>query len=1005
MQKRLYLKKLVHAILSLALIASLLTPTVAFANDNAYAGDSSAASGNTSSASSNAAPENTAIPADAGEMAATGADANSETNGDVKNPAASAFKSATAISTEENDDTSADTESTEDSDQLTAKDYKLYDGKSFSTLNEAVSAGIAAAKPNDASAYENDEIIVIFKKSRTLSEMKNSIIGRLLAKSNISKLDNDDISVSVFSATNLGEEIAVVALPEDVTVEDALLVAANDPNVKFAQPNYVYHLLENEANDNSAADAASGSGAGSDEADLGSDSSDGSNDGSNDGSDNAGALNPLSVNPLYTPNDPKVTDNSQWWLNNINAISAWDIKRTEQAVTVGILDTGVRLTHKDLQPNLARDSAGNILAWDAVYRKPLQTAVNDGLRPNNGDADGHGTHVAGLVAARAGNGILGAGASYNAKILPVAVFSNNGGSNTARCSNAMDYLMSKKVETNLRVINMSLGGYGAENSNDQVLHGKITAAKNMGIVTVAAGGNGNPPNPAGSGPIVYTDYSIPSDWPEVTSVVAVESDNSHSWYSDYNQYKDISAPGTDIYSTWHNSDSGFKDSSGTSMAAPIVSGVFALLFAAAPGLSADQAQQIIYNSATDLGPAGRDDKFGYGLINARAALQALPPQITITANSATKTYDGNPLVANAYSISSGSLLAGHHIASVNVSGSQTKVGSSTNVASNAKIFDSSNNDVTANYLVYYAKGTLKVVSDPAFSGKLVTFTSALNSAKTLDVPARSLNGGTQLNLWQTNYCANQRFVMEYDNDGYYAIKNINSGLYLDIPAGNAFAGAKVIQWSGNNGNNQKWALLSNGNAGGGTYTLVSKLNSNYCINISGGSSANGASIILWPIEGHNNERFNINTISPTISDGIRNIKSASSGKLFDIKGGSTAQGAQTIIWPANGGDNQKFNFIYDAATGYYTIKCVKSGLLLDVNAGSSAPGARVIQWPANGGFNQKWVVLSGSSQGSWFIYSANSGLALDVNGGSTADGAMVITWDFHGKANQQWQLS
>ena len=129
--------------------------------------------------------------------------------------------------------------------------------------------------------------------------------------------------------------------------------------------------------------------------------------------------------------------------------------------------------------------------------------------------------------------------------------------------------------------------------------------------------------------------------------------------------------------------------------------------------------------------------------------------------------------------------------------------------------------------------------------------------------------------------------------------------------------------------------------------------------------------------------------------------SAKSGKLMDVAGASTAAGAQVIQWPANGGNNQRWNLVH-LGGDVYRIEAVHSGLALDVAGASTAPGAPVIQWPWHGDTNQRWRVVPLSGSDRFRITSVRSGHALDVEGESTADGARIIQWPWHGGANQQW---
>jgi hypothetical protein len=133
------------------------------------------------------------------------------------------------------------------------------------------------------------------------------------------------------------------------------------------------------------------------------------------------------------------------------------------------------------------------------------------------------------------------------------------------------------------------------------------------------------------------------------------------------------------------------------------------------------------------------------------------------------------------------------------------------------------------------------------------------------------------------------------------------------------------------------------------------------------------------------------------------IVSVNSAKNVDVYGASTADGAQVIQWPDNGGANQQWRF-EGVSQNVFRIVSVNSGKVLDVYGGSTADGAPVIQWPWNGGLNQQWR-FEAVGPGAYRIVSVKSAKVLDVYGRSTADGAPLIQWPWNGGANQQWRIN
>ncbi len=263
-----------------------------------------------------------------------------------------------------------------------------------------------------------------------------------------------------------------------------------------------------------------------------------------------------------------------------------------EKVTVAVIDTGCLMNHPDLVPNLESD-----LAKD-TYHDNYPVGAN-----YMEDSVGHGTHVAGIIAAVANNEEGVAGASYNCKVLPIRSFDDYGYTTSEDLYQAFEYIekLINEGHTDIKVINMSLGGYDWETepeSNDQLLLKKIETLRNEhDVLTIAAGGNGD----ANGTPI--TAPCFPSDFPNVLSVTSLNRYGADSSWSDYNIYKDVSAPGEEIVSTYLTKD--YASLSGTSMATPLVSGIAALLYSVEPGASATDIENAIVTSGHKIENRGR----------------------------------------------------------------------------------------------------------------------------------------------------------------------------------------------------------------------------------------------------------------------------------------------------------------------------------------------------------------------------------------------------------------
>ena len=249
---------------------------------------------------------------------------------------------------------------------------------------------------------------------------------------------------------------------------------------------------------------------------------------------------------------------------------------------VAIIDSGVDLTHPDLIRRLG----------------PGYNVLADDRSPN--DENGHGTHVAGIIASQPNNDEGVAGITWFNPIMAVKALNADGYGTSIDVAKGIRWA----VDHGAKVINLSLGNY----QPSSVLEEAIRYADAHDVVLVAASGNDSTSQP-----------SFPAAYPEVISVGAVNPDLSYALYSNYGDYVDVVAPGTNIASTFAGHR--YAALSGTSMAAPHVTALAALIRSVNPRLSNDEVRDIILESADDLGERGKDPYYGYGLINVYRALE------------------------------------------------------------------------------------------------------------------------------------------------------------------------------------------------------------------------------------------------------------------------------------------------------------------------------------------------------------------------------------------------
>ena len=313
--------------------------------------------------------------------------------------------------------------------------------------------------------------------------------------------------------------------------------------------------------------------------------------------------------PVHAAADPLLAQ--QWGLFAIGADHVWTTT-TGQGVIVAVVDSGSG-PHPDLAENLlpGRSFSGS----------------TETINGNDIDSSGHGSHVAGIIAAVANNGIGGSGVAPNAKILPIQVLDQAGQGDARDVAAGVRFA----ADNGARVINLSLGGATESSSLTQA----ITYANDKGVLVVAAAGNGG----AADKP------KWPASLDLTLAVTAVDQANNATSFDQRGDYIDLSAPGANIVST---AKGDYVTLSGTSMAAGFVAGAAALLFAAEPRVTNAQVRDILLRTATDIGEPGRDVTFGAGLINmvaALAELQRMYPPIAAPQLAAVG-HVGETLVAN-----------------------------------------------------------------------------------------------------------------------------------------------------------------------------------------------------------------------------------------------------------------------------------------------------------------------------------------------------------------------
>lgn len=279
------------------------------------------------------------------------------------------------------------------------------------------------------------------------------------------------------------------------------------------------------------------------------------------------------------PSDQGLLGGSQWGMYKIqaasNLTSGWDITHGNPSVKVAVVDSGIDAAHEDL--------AGKI--------KNIKNCTDSTTAD---DLFGHGTHVAGIISAKTNNKIGVAGVGYNISLINAKALSDNGSGYYSWIADCITW----SADQGASVINMSLGG----TDSSQMLQDAINYARDKGVVIVAAAGNSN-----------SSGFFYPAAYDQVISVAATDDYDGRASFSNFGNWVDVAAPGVSILSTLPSHTNYFKTKnygylSGTSMAAPYVSGLAGLLYS--ENLKRDEVQNAIFQNSDQIAGTGKFWKYG-----------------------------------------------------------------------------------------------------------------------------------------------------------------------------------------------------------------------------------------------------------------------------------------------------------------------------------------------------------------------------------------------------------
>ena len=402
------------------------------------------------------------------------------------------------------------------------------------TLSNNIKNDKSSTKLKIMSIYKKNKVKKNFKQGEILVKMKSSISN--------SSAESVEKKYNIKTKKHLKKQLDVVKFDTTkYSADEVLSNLNNNPNVEYAEPNYISKLSSSPKNE-----------------------------------------------PYF---------NKMWGLNNIttkdidiNVENAWKITTGNPNLVVGVIDTGIDNNHVDLKSNIwinTKEIAGNGIDDDKDGYIDDHNGWNFPNGTNNVfDDNSHGTHVSGIIAASA-NGRGTVGVAPNVKIMPLKATDYQGDLYTSDVISAIQYGTSHGV----KLFNCSFGGEDFSQS-------EYDAIKNSDALFMCAAGNGDAYGNGINNDGVNKNYPSSFDLPNIISVASVKSDGTLSTFSNYGlKSVDIAAPGSDIYSTVPG---GYGSKSGTSMATPYVTGVVALVLSTNMNLTSIQVKNSIMKSTNKL---------------------------------------------------------------------------------------------------------------------------------------------------------------------------------------------------------------------------------------------------------------------------------------------------------------------------------------------------------------------------------------------------------------------
>lgn len=441
---------------------------------------------------------------------------------------------------------------------LSGVSYAIVNSSNFYPTNKS-----KLSKNNWRRESNSGELLIKLKKG---SSLQKGSFHRLNRQYGIKKIKTIFGSPQKTSKKKSHPRWYKVSLPQNMTLQEISRFYKNCPEVEFVEPNYKYDICS-------------------------------------------------------YPNDPYYNTSGSWgqcyqdmWsLYKIDLPSGWEIEKGKKEVIIAVVDTGIDYHHEDIINNIwnnPNEIPNNGIDDDLNgYIDDIRgwNFVDNSNTPKDGH--GHGSHLAGTIAGVTNNGKGISGISWCSQVMPIKGITDSGWGMADSLANGIKYA----ADNGAKIINLSWGGYGT----CQILKEALDYAYSKGCILVAAAGNSNQD---------VCEF-FPANYENAITVAATDQNDEKTFFSNYGTKIDIAAPGVDILSlkaegsaTFGTVGEKYCRMSGTSMSAPHVCGVAALILSKHPNYTNEEIASLIAYSADDLGEQGKDIYFGWGRINGYKAL-------------------------------------------------------------------------------------------------------------------------------------------------------------------------------------------------------------------------------------------------------------------------------------------------------------------------------------------------------------------------------------------------